>query len=197
MDRKDLSELHYITPIANVASIMRRGILSNRRVAKLQHQSVAKQEVQDVRAKVHIPGGRALHEYANLYICARNPMLYLRQHQHQSLCVLRVETSILDVAQVVITDQNAASRYCRFAAAPAGLAIIDQDWVFAEYWTHPGDQLAEWRHKSVKCAEVLVPDSVDPSYIFGAYVSKAGSSEALAQQAPGLQMTINANLFFR
>jgi hypothetical protein len=124
-------------------------------------------------------------------------MLYLRQHQHQSLCILRIKTSILDVAQVVITDQNAASRYCRFAAAPAGLAMIDQDLVFAEYWTHPGDQVAEWRHKSVKCAEVLVPDSVDPSYIFGAYVSKAGSSEALSQQAPSLQVTINANLFFR
>lgn len=173
------------------------GILSHRRVAKLQHKSVAKQEVQDRRAKVHIPRGRALHEYANLYICARNPMLYLRKHQHQSLCVLRVETPILDVAQVVVTDQNAASRYCRFAVPPAGLAIIDRDQVFAEYWTHPGDQIAEWRHKSVKCAEVLVPDSLDPSYILGAYVSNAGSLEALVQQAPGLQVTINPHLFFR
>ena len=76
MNREDLSELHYISPIANLVSIMQRGILSNRRAAKLQHQSVAKQEVQDLRAKVRVPGGRALHEYANLYICARNPMLY-------------------------------------------------------------------------------------------------------------------------
>ena len=197
MNRGDLSELHYITPIANIASIMQRGILSNRRVAKLQHQSVAKQEVQDLRAKVKVPGWRALHEYANLYICARNPMLYKRHAVHKSLCVLRIKPSVLDLPEVVITDQNAASDYRRFLPSPAGLSLIDGDMVFAEYWTHPGDQIAEWCHKSVKCAEVLVPDSVDPTYIFGAYVSNAESSEALAEQAPGLQVTINAHLFFR
>lgn len=197
MNRDDLSELHYITPIANLASIMRHGILSNRRVANLQHESVAKAEVQDLRAKVHVPGGRALHEYANLYFCARNPMLYKRKGVHKSLCVLRIKTMVLDLSGVVITDQNAASGYRRFHPSPAGLSMIDRDLVFAEYWTHPGDLIAEWRHKSVKCAEVLVPDSVDPTYISGAYVSNAGSSEALAQQAPGLQVTINAPLFFR
>lgn len=197
MNRADLSELHYITPIANLTSILKHGILSNRRAAKLHHESVAKPEVQDIRAKVKVPGGRALHEYANLYICARNPMLYKRQDVHKSLCVLRVNTSVLDLAGVIITDQNAASDYRRFMAAPAGLSSIDEGMVFAEYWTHPDDQIAEWRHKSVKCAEVLVPDSVDPTYILGAYVSNAGSSEALAQQAPSLQVTINAHLFFR
>lgn len=197
MNRDDLSELHYITPIANLTSIMHRGILSNRRVAKLQHQSVAKQEVQDLRAKVRVPGGRALHEYANLYICARNPMLYKRRSEHQRLCVLRVNTSVLDRPGVIITDQNAASDYRRFVTSPNGLSLIDRDRVFAEDWTHPGDLRAYYQHRSVKCAEVLVPDSVDPIYIFGAYVSNAGSSEALGQQAPDLQATINAHLFFR
>lgn len=197
MNRDELSELHYITPIANLASIMQRGILSNRRVAKFPHQSVAKPEVQDLRAKVCVPGGRALHEYANLYICARNPMLYKRQDVHKSLCVLRIKTSVLDLPGVVITDQNAASDYRRFLPSPTGLSLIDRNMVFAEYWTHPGDYITEWRHKSVKCAEVLVPNLVDPTYIFGAYVSNAESSEALAQQAPGLQVTINAHLFFQ
>lgn len=197
MNRDDLSELHYITPIANLTSIMRHGILSNRRVANLQHESVAKAEVQDLRAKVRVPGGRELHEYANLYFCARNPMLYKRQSVHQSLCVLRIKTSVLDLPGVVITDQNAASDHRRFSPSPDGLSLIDREMVFAEYWTHPADQIAEWRHKSIKCAEVLVPDSVDPTYISGAYVSNAGSAEALAQQAPGLQVTINAHLFFR
>ena len=125
MNRGDLSELHYITPIANIASIMQRGILSNRRVAKLQHQSVAKQEVQDLRAKVKVPGWRALHEYANLYICARNPMLYKRHAVHKSLCVLRIKPSVLDLPEVVITDQNAASDYRRFLPSP-GWAVADR-----------------------------------------------------------------------
>jgi hypothetical protein len=197
MNRDDLTELHYITPIANLPSILERGILSNRRVATLHHQSVAKQEVQDLRARVRVPGGRALHEYANLYICARNPMLFKRQGMHKRICVLRVNTSVLDLPNVVITDQNAASEYRRFSPAPTGLSIVDASRVFAEYWTHPQDPIDEWRHKSEKCAEVLVPDSVDPTYIFGAYVSNAGSSEALVQRAPGLRVVINAYLFFR
>ena len=41
MKREDLSELHYITPIANVPSILRWGILSHQGVAQLPHQSVA------------------------------------------------------------------------------------------------------------------------------------------------------------
>ncbi len=51
MDRADLKELHYIAPIANLASIAEHGILSYRRTHALKHTSVAMQEVQDIRAK--------------------------------------------------------------------------------------------------------------------------------------------------
>lgn len=197
MNRDDLTELHYITPIANIASILEHGILSNRRVARLHHESVAKQEVQDLRAKVRVPGGRALHEYANLYICARNPMLFKRKSAHESLSVLRVSPSVLDLPDVVITDQNAASGYARFFSSSRGLSQVSRDWVFADDWRHPGDSRAYYQHRSIKCAEVLVPDLVDPTYILGAYVSNAGSSASLTQQAPGLRVATNAHLFFR
>jgi hypothetical protein len=45
-------------------------------------------EIQRRRAGRVVPGGRSLHEYVNLYICARNPMLYLRRAMHAKLCVL-------------------------------------------------------------------------------------------------------------
>jgi hypothetical protein len=195
--RDELPELHYITPIANVASILTRSILSHKLTARLEHVSVAKAEVQGLRAKVRVPGGRMLHEYANLYICARNPMMFLRQGEHAALCVLRVATGVLDLPGVVVTDRNAASPHRRFAPAPAGLAIVDRDKTFAEFWTHPGDQIAEWRHKSMKCAEVLVPDSVDPRYIMGAYVSGAAVAAQLGRVAPQLPATVNGHMFFR
>jgi hypothetical protein len=179
VDRDDLSELHYITPIANVASILQRGILSHRRAAKLQHCSIAKQEVQDLRAGVRVPGGRPLHEYVNLYICARNPMMFKRADLHETTCVLCVSTDVLDRAGVVVTDQNAASRHCRFEPAPGGLRIVDRELTFAEFWTHPGDQIGEWRHKSAKCAEVLVPEVVPSEHIVGAYVSGEAGQRAL------------------
>lgn len=85
----------------------------------------------------------------------------------------------------------------RFAAVPAGLAIIDRGLVFAEYWTHPEDQIAEWRHKSIKCAEVLVPDRVPYQHIEGVYVSCQDARSAVLEYAGSLPVTVDAHLFFQ
>lgn len=177
MHRGDLKELQYITPIANLPSIHAHGILSHKRAAELDHESVAMAEVQAKRAAVVIPGGRRLHEYANLYLNARNPMLYVRLAEHRRLVVLRITTAVLDLPNVVISDQNASSSYARFAPAPRGLAIVDAAHTFAENWTHPDDQIEEWRHKTRMCAEVLVPDRVPKDHITGAYAMAADVAE--------------------
>ncbi|MEW6544695.1 MAG: DarT ssDNA thymidine ADP-ribosyltransferase family protein [Nitrospirota bacterium] len=67
MNRADIAELHYITPIENVSSILEHGILSNRQAACVSHTSVAMEEVQDKRRNKQIPGARPLQDYANLY----------------------------------------------------------------------------------------------------------------------------------
>ena len=74
-----VTEFHCIMPIANLASVMNHGILSHERAAKRPHRSVALQPVQDKRDKKQVPGGLKLHQYANLYFHARNPMMYKRQ----------------------------------------------------------------------------------------------------------------------
>lgn len=197
MKREELEELYYITPIANVPSILTHGILSHRRAKRISLQSIAKAEVQEKRATVKVPGGRRLHEYANFYICARNPMMYVRRGRHESICVLRVSTDVLDLAEVVVTDQNAASPYCLFKPASSGLSSVDFAMVFADDWRHPGDPTAYYRHRSVKCAEVLVPDAVNPDFIMGAYVSCEPSRDQMAADTPGLPVEINQHLFFR
>lgn len=197
MTREELDELHYITPIANVPSILAHGLLSHKRANVLSHQSVAMSEIQDRRRKVVVPNARPLHEYVNLYLCARNPMLYKRQAEHHALCVLRVSPAVLDGHGVVIADRNASSDYVRFMAAPGGLAFLDRDLVFAEWWTHPDDFIEELRHKSIKYAEVLVPDHVAASYITGAYVSGTTGQTTLLAVAAGLAVTVNSYMFFR
>lgn len=196
MRREELTELHYITHMDNVQSILRLGILSNRRAAKVTHTSVAMQQVQDRRAQVVVPGGRKLHDYVNLYICAGNPMLYKRQGQHLELCVLQVSTDVLDLPGVVVTDANASSDYTRFAAAPAGLSIIDRDLTFADDWRDE-DQIQYYRKKSAKCAEVLVPDEVEPRFILGAYVSCQQAMDRLNGLGTGIGVGINGHMFFR
>jgi hypothetical protein len=83
MTRAELHELGYIVPIATVPSILKHGILSHRRAGKVQHESIALQSVQDKRAEKVVPNGRPVREYANLYICPRNPMLFKRK-EHSS-----------------------------------------------------------------------------------------------------------------
>lgn len=195
MKRRELPELHYITPIRNLPSICRSGILSHRRAEKISHQSVALEVIQDRRARVSVPGGRPLHEYANLYICARNPMLFRRLDQHLTLCVLRVSTDVLDVEGVVVTDQNASSDYRRFAPAPRGLAIVDYELTFAERWTDP-DRIEYFRRKSAKCAEVLVPNSISLHFLMGAYVSCESALTRISETGVDLAAEINRHLFF-
>ncbi len=55
MRREELDELHYITPIVNVASILAKGILSHQLAARISHESVAMQEVQDRRMNKVVP----------------------------------------------------------------------------------------------------------------------------------------------
>jgi hypothetical protein len=201
MDRSDLQELHYITTISNVPSIMTRGILSHKRSKRIDHNSVAMEVIQERREKKIVPGGRPLHEYVNLYINGRNKMLYKvlceGKVQHADLCVLGVNTEILDLPDVVIVDQNAASNYAGFYPAPSGLRKIDRALVFAEYWTHPNDAIEEWLHGSIICSEVLVPDRIDPGLIMGAYVSCTGAKATLEAMEVDIPVTINSHLFFR
>ena len=196
MERHELTELHYITPIANVASIVRYGILSHIRSKRVQHESVAMSEIQDRRAKVTVPGGKQLHEYANLYICARNPMMYRRQARHREMCVLRVDSSVINLPNVVITDCNASGDYVRFAAGPGGLLIVNREWTFADDW-RDNDQIQYFRKKAAKCAEVLMPDRISPGFIMGAYVSCQEALDSFQAQTTGISVSINGHLFFR
>lgn len=195
MQRSELEELHYITAIDNLGSILEYGILSHRRTQELEHTSIAMDEIQRRRAGVTIPQGHPLHEYACLYICGRNPMLYKRRGGHRNICVLRVSPDVLDLPGAVVADGNASSKYVRFAAAPWGLQIVDRELTFAEDWTD-ADQIMKWRKAAAKCAELLVPDRVDPKYIQGCYVSCEESRERVNALVPGLNVIVDAHFFF-
>lgn len=197
MKREDVKELHYITPIENLPSIAARGILSHKRAERVEHLSVAMDEIQARRTNKVVPNGRPLHDYVNLYFDARNPMLYLRLDQHAEICVLRVDSSVAELPGVVMTDRNASSDYVRFHRYPEGLRFIDSEVVYAEYWTHPDDPIWEMEHKSKKCAEVLVPDMIKPEYIMGGYVSCSQAQSICSMTTATISVTINTYLFFR
>src|SRR3972149_6000373 len=103
-----VTEFQCIMPMANIPSVLKLGVLSNERAAKLKHHSVAMPEMQDKRDVKQVPGGLKLHQYANLYFHARNPMMSKRRDEALELCVLRIAAKVLELPGVVLADPNAA-----------------------------------------------------------------------------------------
>jgi hypothetical protein len=196
MNREDIAELYFIAPIANVPSIMRHGILCHKLAGRIDHHSVAMQEIQERREDKQIPGARKLHEYANLYFDAHNPMLSKCRAKNDEICILRVDESVMDLPGVIMADQNAASKWVRFSPVADGIERIDGDRLFARYWTHPPDYFDEISHKSEKCAEVLVPDQVEVRFIIGAYVANEIALLRFQELNTALPVSIRSDIFF-
>ena len=195
MNINDIEQLYYITDIANLPSILQRGILSHNQAAKIRHTSIAEQGVQARRENKKIPGTNThLHDYANLYFDAHNPMLSARRHLNDSICILIISKDVLELNGIIITDQN-ASRSCRFMTLDDGLPLLNREEISARFWINRDDPMEEYRLKGVKCAEVLVPVKVAVSLITGAYVANA-TALRLFQQASSLTVEIRPDIFF-
>ena len=147
--------LYNIQAIDNIPSIMQRGLLSNERASRIEHVSIAMNEVQARRDSVRIPNGLKLHQYANLYFDPWNPMLSRKRSQNEEICILKFDRSVLDFDGVILSDRNASSDYAAFYGAKVGLEKIDFDLVYARYWTDE-DYFEQCRKKSIKCAEEIL-----------------------------------------
>lgn len=193
----ELSELHNITPLANLGSILSVGVLSHDAAKRTKHTSIAMPEIQDRREVVVLPNGRRLHSYANLYFNARNAMMYKRRLGHRELCVVRIDKQVLLLPGVVVADQNAAKSYVRFSKGADGLRRLNATEIFARSWVHSGDTIATCRHRAAMCAEVLVCDRVPPEFITGVYVSCVESRDQVMGEHRDVDVIVNQDLFFQ
>ncbi len=199
-----VKEFHSIMPIENITSVLQHGILSHNRCKKLKlrHSDVSLEGVQDRRDGKEVPNGMKLHDYANLYFTARNPMMFRIINQFEDktqiedLCVLRISVAVGKQEHVVFTDQNAAKSYARFFSLDKAKENINFDRVYAKYWTD--DDYAEYlRKKAEKCAEILVPYQVKPEYIKGAYVVNDAAKAKLTKTGFSLPIVVKSIMFFR
>lgn len=150
-DAPEIREFQSIMPMRNIPSVMKHGILSHERVAQLNHSSVAMPEIQDRRDQVQVPGGLRLHQYANLYFHARNPMMYKRKEDARNLAVLKISTEARHIPGVVLADQNASTNWVRFLSINQ-VDLLDLEAIYARDWRHPNNEMAYRRHKAQKCA---------------------------------------------
>ncbi len=183
-------------PMANVPSVLKHGILSFEAASQIKHESVALEEAQTKRDAKDIPGGLGLHQYANLYFHARNPMMSRRRAEAANLCVLRISTTILDLEGVVLADRNAAGgdRWVRFLH-PRDWRVLDFDRIYATDW-RDADRFEYYDKKRKKCAEVLVPHKVETRFFLGAYVVNTEAEARLCSLGFSLPIVVDADLFF-
>ena len=189
--------VYNIMPMDNIVSIMNHGILCYHEAEKLpMHSSIAMNDVQIRRESIQLRG-KSLHDYVNMYFSYRNPMMYKRRIYADSLCVLAIASSVLDLAGCVVTDQNAASSTVRFYDADIGIEYIDYNKVFADNWIHEDDAYETAMHKKIKCAEILVPNRLSFDYVVGAYVVSEGAKKELLERGFPKKIRVEPLAFFR
>lgn len=105
-------------------------------------------------------------------------------------------TEVCNIRGVILADGNASSDYVRFLH-PSQWQLLDFDDIYAMDWRHPGDPIAYYRHRSRKCAEVLVPHCVEPRLLVGAYVVDRAAATRLADLGFRLPVALDSVLFFR
>jgi len=196
MDRADIKELHFITHFDNIESITRHGIVSRNLAKKkmLNFNDISEEGVQDRRSGKKVPGtNKVLHDYANLYFDAHNPMLSARRSKNNEICVLRIKSDVLDLNDVIVTDKNAA-RECWFKTVAEGLPFLDRDEVYAAFWLND-DYWEQERLKGIKCAEVLVPNEISAKYIVGVYVANQAAFDYF-KKVSNLPVETKSGLFF-
>lgn len=187
--------LYNIQAIDNIPSIMQRGLLSNERASRINHVSIAMNEVQARRELIRVPNGLKLHQYANLYFDPWNPMLSRKRSQNEEICILKIDGVVLDLEGVILSDKNASSDYAAFYEADTGLDNIDFDLVYARYWTDD-DYYEQCRKKSIKCAEILIPYYIPYDYVVCAAVVNKGAAERLEATGFDRDIIVEPRVFF-
>lgn len=186
-----------IMPVANINSVVARGILCHDLADKFSHDSVALSDVQVRRSEVRVPNGMRLHSYANLYFTFNNPMMYLRKDMADELCILVVSIRVLDIEGCIVSDRNAAASLVKFYSPIEGIERIDFGKVYERYWTNHEDPYERSNHKQIKCAEILVPRRITDEYILGAYVVDDKVRDQMLREGFEKPIAINPKAFYR
>ncbi|MBI1178758.1 DUF4433 domain-containing protein [bacterium] len=191
-----VTEFQCIMPMVNIPSVLEHGILSFEAAEEIEHKSIALEEAQEKRDAKRVPGGLLLHQYANLYFHARNPMMSKRRHEASNLCILRVSLEVRNIKGSVLADRNAAGgdRWVRFLH-PDQWRLLDFDRIMAVDW-RDDDRFTYYDKKRKKCAEILVPGKVPPSFVGGAYVVSDAAAGRLKALGFALPITVDPDMFF-
>lgn len=180
--------LYHMTPIENVPSIFRFGVLSRNLLSCLAHigvkpRSIDNPDVNSRRSYIEIDG-RSLHDFVPMYWTTHTPMQYHITQSHKvidedDLAFVVIEKKpLLLKAGVFTTSGNAARNDTRFYPGWDGELILDESVMESRRCYKTG----RFRMKS---AEVLYPDRLCPEYIQYVAVRNQRTREKLQRMIAG------------
>lgn len=192
--------LYNINNLNNLKSIFCHGILSHNLIKErhIDHCDISNHSVQGLRDNKTIPGGKNLHDYANLYIDARNPMMFTETHNNDvnKLCVICVDKRVLDLEGTIVTDRNAAARFALFMTPDKGIESLDFDIIRLRDWTH-SKPLIQKNQRQIKCAEVLVLNHVPIEYLIKIKVATKAAYDEVCNYILNVPVEIDRDIFFK
>lgn len=161
MKNHHVSCLWHLTHVNNITNILQHGILNHyeARGRKTDLIDISDPEAQKWRERRDPYYNRRVHDYAPLYINPRNPMLYVRKHLQNELCLIEVSLATLIEGNYLLTDGNAASRDTLFFNSMNDFASLPWDVLSSNYWGDFPDG------KRKRCAEALIYPRVEPKHL--------------------------------
>lgn len=198
----EIEFLYNINHLKNLENIFVYGLLSRNELKKsncLNNEDISNSSVQSRRAKKRVDKeGHTLHDYANLYFDARNPMMYYEvcHVDINCLCVICVDKKVLDLKNTLVTDSNASKDMAMIMSPEEGVDLINFDKVKMRYWNHE-DPSIKVENIGIKCAEVLVFNNIPKEYFKRIKVCTDIAKEKVESLNLGIKVEIDRDIFFK
>ena len=195
---------YYITHIDNLKPILKTGILSRSQIKDDRSmlvkfglakgiKSIHSEDIVQKRKKKKF-NNKSLWDYVNLYFQPRNPMLYVvttKKFQAGDIVVLQINSDVINSADILITDGNAASDNTQFFTdIKQGLTALTQEQFNKKYWTESDDA----RRKIM--AELLVYNHIPREKIIGIYTANEEAASKIRKEMGPLNVIPNSEMFF-
>jgi len=200
--RREIQNLYHISPIENLQSILREGILSHAEVQRrgIPFTPICNAVIVETRQQRMAPDGKSLWHFANLYFQPRNAMLYrvVKERKEKGVIVLALKPQVLEIASFISVG-NADSPLSVILPKDEGLRTLQEKEIWErlqrEWWAQ------EDGSKRLMMSECLIPERVPPEYIQTIYVADRGDAEKvreiLGPMAERIPVVPEPPMFFR
>lgn len=150
--------LFYLVALANLKSILKRGILCHIDAEKLPHVNISDHRVQLRRGDVH--------RYVPLFFADNTPMLYNACNARLDVVLLEISTAAADCEGVRFSDGNVAAGETSVYDKPEDLEKLDWSILLSPEGAWTKDR------KRIRQSEALIPENCPAKHIQGVYFQK-------------------------